>query len=210
MFQSLEARRLLSVSLNDGLLAVVGTAGNDRLFVGRNQTEVVVNDNGTVHEFPLGDVEAIGIRGLAGDDRIAIGRGLTVPILISGGDGNDWVAGGTGAERIFGDAGNDRLSGGGGGDFMAGGEGDDWLTGGAGPDSMVGGAGNDRFDAVDHDRDRVNGGDGIDAARVNAGDQVEFVEHVQVFPPPAPSMTAELTRNLDELVKRDEEATAVL
>jgi Ca2+-binding RTX toxin-like protein len=181
--ESLESRRLFTVTLTDGVLTVTGTENADQLVVGRNETMIVVNDNGTASQWNPADVNSIAINGLGGDDQIGVRPGLVKPISIDAGAGNDAVHGGTGRERILGGEGNDLLDGGGGGDLLNGGAGDDVIVGGAGEDQMTGGAGNDRFDSVDRNVDLLDGGDGEDYARISVGDHAMNIEHVQVRPP---------------------------
>jgi Ca2+-binding RTX toxin-like protein len=178
-FETLESRRLFTVTLENGVLTVTGTEQHDQLLVGRNQTMIVVSDNGMRHSFNPNDVTSIVVNGLGEADRIGIGPGLNKPITANGGDGNDYITGGTGAEHLNGDGGNDRILGGAGDDVIDGGDGEDVLVGGLGADHLLGGAGRDRIDARDHHGDDViDGGDGEDYARIDPGDQVSNVEHV--------------------------------
>jgi len=183
MFETLESRRLFSVTLTDGVLTVTGTESADQLVVGRNDTMIVVNDNGTASQWNPAEVSSIAINGLGSDDQIGVRPGVFKPISIDAGAGNDAVHGGTGRERILGGAGNDLLNGGGGGDVLDGGADNDLIVGGVGEDRMLGGAGNDRFDAVDRNADLLDGGDGEDYARISVGDRAINIEHIQVRPP---------------------------
>ena len=157
MMENLEMRRFLSVSLDDGVLRIVGTSGGDNIEVQKraddNELRVELNRDET--EYPLVSVNRIVIRGLAGNDRIEYswrdGR-LDVPGNLGGGDGNDFIeggngndtiSGGRGNDRIQGRSGNDSLSGGGGNDIIEGAGGDDVLRGGDGDDNLSGGRGND-------------------------------------------------------------------
>ena len=182
-FESLESRRLLTVTLVDGVLTVAGTEESDQLVVGRNDTQIVVNDNGTSSTWNPAEVTSIVVNGLGGDDQIAVRAGVFKPITIDAGAGNDAVHGGTGRERIIGGAGDDLLAGGGGGDEMLGGDDDDRIVGGPGQDRMNGGNGDDRFDAVDTFADLLDGGDGEDYARISRGDRAVNIEHILVRPP---------------------------
>lgn len=182
--ESLESRRLLSVTLEQGVLTVTGTEVADQLAVGRNQTMIVVNDNGTASQWNPTEVTSIVVNGLDGADQIAIMPGVFKPITINAGAGNDAVRGGPGREHILGGAGEDLLNGGGGGDLIEGGEDNDRIIGGAGPDRLIGNAGDDHFDAVDRNQDLLDGGDGEDFARISLGDQARNIEHVQVIRPP--------------------------
>jgi Divergent InlB B-repeat domain/RTX calcium-binding nonapeptide repeat (4 copies) len=86
------------------------------------------------------------VRGTAGDDALSGTRGRDV---ICGLGGNDTLMGRAGVDVLVGGTGADRLLGGPGGD---------WLVGGRGPDIVY---------ARDLYRDRVNGGPGVDRARVD-------------------------------------------
>jgi hypothetical protein len=184
MFETLESRKLFSVTLVDGALTVVGTAEADHLAVGRNETMIVVNDNGTSSTWNPAEVMSIAVNGLGGNDDIAVLRGVLKPIRIDAGAGDDRVHGGTGRELILGGLGRDLLEGGGGGDQLEGGPDDDMIVGGPGEDRMLGNAGNDRFDAVDYNADLLDGGDGEDSARISRGDHAINIEHIFAAPPP--------------------------
>jgi len=197
MLESLESRRLLTVTLEAGVLTVTGTDNADTLGVGRNATMIVVNDNGTSSEWNPADVTSIVINALGGNDQVAVMRPIAKPITASGGAGDDALRGSPGREKLSGDAGNDRVFGGGGGDLLDGGADNDALVGGAGPDRMLGGDGDDRFDAVDRDRDMIDGGAGDDTARIDRGDRAQNVEHVIGGPRPPTSATVTDEKNDD-------------
>lgn len=201
MLQSLEPRRLLTVSLDNGVLTVTGTDDADQLGVGRSTTMIVVNDNGTTSEWDPALVESIVINALGGNDQVAVVRAIAKPLTANGGAGDDMMRGSAGRERLNGDAGADRLFGGGGGDVLDGGDDNDVIVGGAGPDRMLGGNGDDRFDAVDRDRDLLDGGAGEDWARVNRGDRANNVEHVIVGPRP---ISASVDDKDDQIVAQTE------
>ena len=198
-FQPLESRRLLSVTLEAGVLTVTGTDAADQLGVGRNMTMIVVNDNGTSSEWNPADVTSIVINALGGDDRVTVARPVAKPITANGGAGDDALRGSLGREKLNGDAGADRLFGGGGGDILDGGADNDTLVGGAGADRMLGGDGDDRFDAIDRDIDQLDGGAGDDSARVNQRDRTQNVEHVVIWHRPPFSTTAVDEKN-DEVI----------
>ena len=94
-----------------------------------------------------------GVIGGAGSDSFSAGGDL--PVLISGGAGNDTLTGGTANDILLGDDGDDHLSGGAGNDRLYGFEGDDVLFGGHGDDVILGSGGEDVID----------GGDGVDEVR---------------------------------------------
>src|SRR5262249_2260387 len=75
-----------------------------------------------------------------------------------GGDESDIVTGGTS---------NNVLNGGGESDVLTGGPADDVIDGGPGADILNGGAGNDYFFSIGTDSDKIDGGDGIDTARID-------------------------------------------
>jgi Ca2+-binding RTX toxin-like protein len=195
----LESRRLFTVTLTDGVLTVTGTDDGDQLVIGRNQTQIIVNDNGTASNWNPDDVTHIVINGMAGDDQIGVRPGLFNPINIDAGAGNDTVHGGTGRERIVGGPDDDVLFGGGGGDDLIGGDGNDSIVGGAGSDHMLGGAGDDHFDAVDRFNDALDGGDGDDFARLSHGDHAINIEH-GVVRPPAGSVDGSVASGGDKVI----------
>jgi Ca2+-binding RTX toxin-like protein len=181
--ESLESRRLLSVTLEEGVLTVTGTEAADQLGLGRNDTSIVVNDNGTSSTWNPAEVTSIVVNGLGGDDTIAVRAPLNKPTTLDGGADNDRIHGGAGRERLLGGAGDDLLAGGAGDDQIEGGEDDDHIVGGPGHDRMLGNAGSDRFDAVDTFGDQLDGGDGEDFARISRGDRAINIEHILVRPP---------------------------
>jgi uncharacterized repeat protein (TIGR01451 family) len=144
---------------------IYGRGGNDRILGGPGN-DVIYGGNGN-------DT----INGGAGNDRIWGGNGRD---SLSGGDGRDVLNGGAGNDRLYGNRGNDRLLGGPGGDLLQGGAGNDFLSGGRGHDVLMGGAGRDTLMALDHLRDRLNGGPGQDHAVVDQGlDRVKRIERIR-------------------------------
>ena len=98
---------------------------------------------------------------------------------------NEIIIGGTGDDTIdaSGVAGitnfNVTLFGGPGDDQLLGSpNGNDSIVGGLGSDSMSGFGGSDVFDALDNEVDFIDGGDGDDSARVDAGD-LDTVQNVE-------------------------------
>lgn len=88
---------------------------------------------------------------------------------IVGTAGNDVLTGTPGRDVICGRGGHDALAGAGGADV---------LIGGRGADLLRGGRGRDVFYARDARRDRLNGGRGIDRARVDGKDRKRSIESV--------------------------------
>jgi Ca2+-binding RTX toxin-like protein len=92
-----------------------------------------------------------------------------VKCTIVGTPGNDMLTGTPGRDVICGRGGNDTLAGAGAADV---------LIGGRGADLLRGGRGRDVFYARDARRDRLNGGRGVDRARVDGKDRKRSIESV--------------------------------
>lgn len=135
------------VGVNNGVLQVVGTIGDDHVTIerqGRSSNDLgvhagfltdrcrqrVVNGDGvTAIEVVLGE----------GNDRLDIADNIELPTLVDVGDGDDQVNGGGGSDVILGRGGDDVLNGSGGRDILLGGFGLDRLAGGRGDDILFGG-----------------------------------------------------------------------
>ena len=184
----LELRTLLSATLADGVLSIVGADEVDRVFVRADGDDLVVTVNGEESTFASADVTSIDVAVGDGDDRVDL-RGVTQDATIdggagndrlSGGRGNDVISGGEGNDRLHGRSGNDQLDGGAGRDVLNGGNGDDILVGADGNDRLVGGRGTDGLDGgAGNDRlhgqrgnDELSGGDGDDRIRGGRGDDL--------------------------------------
>ena len=158
----LEPRRLLTVSLSNGVITITGTGAADEYFVffqdagahyrGLQRISGTLKD---VAAYPQGAVKGIKASMGDGDDRVSIDLSVKVPATLDGGNGKDRLAGGSGNDTVTGGAGNDSLEGtvgndkldaGAGDDTLAGGPGNDTLLGGDGADSLNGNAGNDTMD----------------------------------------------------------------
>lgn len=112
----------------------------------------------------------------AGNDRMTTDGGgfpgppLPVPLVVTGGPGNDTIAGGAAA------------------DTLVGGDGDDSLDGLAGADTVVGGAGRDAIEARDGTADVIDCGSETDTALTDAVDSRNGCEQPggqPAAPPPA-------------------------
>jgi Ca2+-binding RTX toxin-like protein len=187
---SLEARRLLSAALVNGVLVVEGTSASDDIRVYRmpGPTDAPayaveigpVNGKGPTFfwTFPADQVASVVVRAGPGDDTVdlatatfalpaLVGYGpVTVPDRVDGGLGNDTLYGGMSRSFLFGSFGSDQISGGGGNDWVDGGWGDDRLDGSAGGDYVSGGYGNDFVYGGEGD-DRLFGGPGNDHVGYN-------------------------------------------
>jgi hypothetical protein len=150
MFEHLEARRLMSVSLRGGVLRVYGTARDDAIVIERSDAQphklqVTVNDE-LPRLFRAGKVHGILVRGYEGDDVIELSEDVLNRAVIFGGAGDDEIVGGSGKDLIFG------------------GDGEDDVAGGPNRDKVFSGDGEDVFNSTDARRemkDRVEGEDGI-------------------------------------------------
>jgi Ca2+-binding RTX toxin-like protein len=150
---------------------VNGTASADTIVVTQSASQITVQVNSQVTNYPLGTF--FGIDGKGGNDTIVLSKSdgtkaLTVPSTIFGGTGNDTIKGGAGADFISGEGGADVIDGRGGNDAISGGPGNDTLGGGTGDDLFIagvglppGGSGNDEGGSG---RDDMSGGRGNDTA----------------------------------------------
>jgi hypothetical protein len=174
IIENLEQRRLLTaVLLEDGILDVTGTSGNDVL----NVKKVIVNDvaklkvyeNGsggrTISWFALADVNGLRMSGLEGDDQIILDYGkdglIDLPASLIGGTGDDSLKGGAGNDQLIGGEGWDYLYGESGDDVLIGNSGIDYIFPGEETNEVYSGAGADRIMSVS-DQDTYPKGEGKD------------------------------------------------
>lgn len=147
MLESLESRRLMTTTLEEGVLTIHGSDNGDDVMVWQPLVATMrVEHNGEVTDFATGDVKSIYVNVYGGDDQVVLGR-RAVNAKIIGGEGNDTLSAGQGNDTVCGDGGNDYLFGGGGNDYLNGGDGT-----GADRDEIIGGTG---WDTVDYSA-RVN------------------------------------------------------
>jgi hypothetical protein len=127
-------------------LVVEGTADGDYLTLSRgtgNAVDVYISGYWAGSYSAPGGV-AFGhllMYGYGGDDSLYLSGNLTVPALVFGGDGSDYItADGSSANNVLvGGAGNDAIYGGGGRDLLIGGLGADTLRAASGGSILVGG-----------------------------------------------------------------------
>ena len=176
LVEPLEGRQLLSATLAEGLLAVVGTHRADQIVIAVDAADAAklnVTVNGTTSAFALADVASIVVDAGRGNDRVLLDEAhglITASAVLNGGAGNDTLAGASGNDLLMGGAGKDNLDGRAGNDYASGGAGNDAVRGGAGKDFLRGDAGADKLDGEDGDddlsggsgKDRVTGGGGTD------------------------------------------------
>src|SRR5687767_2678005 len=138
MFESLEARRLLSVTISNisaaGVLTINGDDDSDGqaitvIFRGGKLVvrETPPNSSSTVDRriFDVRDtrrVRSVVIDGRGGPDHINVSK-LKVPVRLTGGSGDDTIRGGSKNDTLIGGDGDDDLVGNGGNDSMDGGAG---------------------------------------------------------------------------------------
>ena len=149
--ESLDNRRLYAANP----LYLSGTSGEDEIYVVMNGNYIQVSNNDVVTNYATNTVSGISIAGGNSDDDLEVSNAVTVPVTISGGNGNDIVFGGAGNDTLYGNDGQDYIRGKNGNDLIdagAGGSstqlsygdnGNDTIYGGANDDKMYGGLGSD-------------------------------------------------------------------
>lgn len=179
--ESVETRRLLSVTLNDGTLRIIGTEAVENVIdVALNSTgQIVVTLNGTVSEHAAEDVRRVAVHGRELNDTVTIGQ-LNARVLAVGHGGNDTITvngrrnivdGGFGDDVLTGSASHDLIMGGPGHDLINGLAGNDILRGGGGNDTIYGGDGHDKI-AGNRGNDQLFGEAGADIIVGNWGDDL--------------------------------------
>jgi subtilase family serine protease len=179
-----------SVTLEDGVLIIVGTEGDDVVEIKRSARMVTVHASflpGPEHAvaFKNSSVERIEAALLAGDDTMIVDSGLRRNATIDGGAGNDTLTSGRGDDLLIGGDGDDDLFARFGRDVLVGGDGNDLLRGGDGRDVLIGGDGADElrgmlesdlliagFTAYDDDRDALRQIAARWAARVSYAERI--------------------------------------
>jgi Ca2+-binding RTX toxin-like protein len=167
------------VTLQGGVLRIIGTSGDDVIGVVRLFGYYVVATTMHPHlaAFRVNEVDRIDVSLGDGCDIGIIGPFIDVPAKLDGGNGNDFLAGAGGDTKLIGGAGDDELwagctnnviDAGSGNDFVYGGDGNDTILGGDGHDVIEGAGGNDWIDAG-KGNDRVDGGSGNDLIRGGDG-----------------------------------------
>src|SRR5687767_1444063 len=123
----LETRRLLSASISNRVLTVIGGAGNDGISLSRTGgDDVIATVNGATWQFDMDNFDSAVLSGVAGNDRIANASGIE-NVSLDGGSGDDRLVDGNGDNTLIGVGGNDTLSPGTGDDFLSGGSGTDTV-----------------------------------------------------------------------------------
>src|SRR5690242_8605173 len=94
--EALDDRALLSVTLTNGLLEVVGATTDDTIRVTElSPTQIHVTDSGTGDDqtFDMSQVSHMLIRSRGGDDFVAVGPNIMIPAEIRAWSGDDTVRG---------------------------------------------------------------------------------------------------------------------
>jgi PKD repeat protein len=138
---------ITAVALQDGVLVVGGTAGNDVIVIedakgGKVHVEINGKDAGTFSAPGL-----VRVFGYEGDD-IIWALGYSGKVEEFGGAGNDLLVASRGGSILYGEAGNDILLGASSGDVLVQGAGSPLLLGGSTQGVVIESAGKDRFAGV--------------------------------------------------------------
>jgi Ca2+-binding RTX toxin-like protein len=187
--EPLEQRRLLSVTLSDGLLTITGTRRSDHyeVYVGNRSSAdglvVVVNNRKLLH-FDPAKIKKIKVDLGLGNDEVSFDDtpyfghlSVDVPVTVRGGAGNDTLSGssrsdlldgGDGDDGLYPQGGNNTVLGGAGNDRIDPGEDDNLLHGGSGDDFIIARAGNDTVYG-DNGHDTLYGGNGDDILMGGSG-----------------------------------------
>ncbi len=157
-----------------------GTEGDDTIIVTMNDNgSLVVTVNDEQREYSANDPNGMFfvLDGGAGNDTILVDEKVTVPLRITGGQGDDIIVGGSGNDIITDNYGSNNINGGKGDDIIIahgldlpengtgntvrGGEGRDYIEGSNAQDFLVGGDGYDVIYGLGGD-DTILGGEGSD------------------------------------------------
>ncbi|MFA6134144.1 MAG: FG-GAP-like repeat-containing protein, partial [Phycisphaerae bacterium] len=162
------------------VLAILGSEDADTVGAVAPNVVSMQNDGDTVGLVTLGaDIDRLDVNTLGGNDtadltNLTITVAESMPTIIDGGLGNDFLTGSPGNDTLLGGDGNDRLFGGAGDDVLDGGPGNDQLNGGLGNDVIFYGENSDVGTWNNGEgNDLVEGGDGDDSLVLNgtaAGD----------------------------------------
>src|SRR5688500_16505711 len=92
-FETLENRRLLAMTVVNGVLNVTGTNGPDTITVSAGRSALTVQQNGVSRSVPLAGLGAVSIEAMGGDDTVTLNSSLMLPATLNGGSGNDRLTG---------------------------------------------------------------------------------------------------------------------
>lgn len=170
LIQLLEPRRMLTtIDLSDqGLLTITGGNGNNSISIyGIKNSYAVQVGNSVLRAYTQSSVKAVIIYGQDGNDNLRANTRSDCPVILIGGNGNDYLKGGSANDTLDGGNGNDTLIGQNGNDILRGDNGNDSLNGGNGNDFLYGG-----LDVLSSTgafaRNNLAGGAGSDTALTSA------------------------------------------
>jgi hypothetical protein len=92
LFEQLEDRRLLTVTLANGVLNINGAAGADTIAIApdpNDASKIQVTLNGQASSFALSAITSIVVAGQAGNDALTLALAPTMPVTFNGGAGAD-------------------------------------------------------------------------------------------------------------------------
>ena len=136
---------ITGAGIHNGVLQIIGTAGDDNVSVNQTGNGVVkvhaefLPGDEDVKTFSLDQVDTIWMVLCYGDDQATISGKVEKTAIIDGGPGNDHLNGGGGSNILLGGAGDDMLIGGDARDIFIGGAGADRLVANPGEDILIGG-----------------------------------------------------------------------
>jgi hypothetical protein len=131
-------------AVRNGILQIVGTAGDDEVTVSANGTQVQVmasflGGRTRTRTFDVASMKLVEMALMAGSDQGTVSASLALPALLDGGTGNDALVGGGRSSILLGGDGNDVLIGGRARDLLIGGLGSDLLDGRTGDNIIIDG-----------------------------------------------------------------------
>lgn len=140
----LESRKLLdaTATLGAGVLAVLGDAANDRIYVYADtpgQNLIVTNNGRTIGQFASASVTQIAVDAGDGNNVVRIARDVLQPAQLQAGTGNNAFYAGGGPTAIIGGVGDNKLVAGAASTNMFGGTGANRFNGGVATDMFVSG-----------------------------------------------------------------------
>jgi Ca2+-binding RTX toxin-like protein len=125
-----------TVRLEQGVVTILGTDGDDMIGIDIKDEEliVVVNSLEESVRFQADQVTRIQVYAKRGNDHVTVSSSIEAPVGIDGGPGDDVLYGGSSNDTLLGATGDDVLHGRGGADQLAPGKGTDYLFGDSGDD----------------------------------------------------------------------------
>lgn len=226
---------LITASLSNGVLSVIGTRGADTIAVRQELDQLVVVGRNTSDPFAteqrfsfgVKSVSQLQIEGRASDDTIRVASAgpyfaeygaISLPCEMSGGPGNDFLWGGAGPDLLYGDDGLDKLFGNAGRDWLYGDADEDILDGTAGEDVLEGGTGADQLnvlfdiDAFTHGRGQsvIGASDGQAPGTDTLAVRVDLYPLVAGYIQPVVTNVQKVTRSLQGVIDFFEQRVPVL